>query len=172
MRHSAIVRKGNRRFAQTTAGVLLKEEPSRSFLSRRTLVPARQFIASPRSGQKSCPKLRPSLRRPAYVSYRRSALYSRLAMGCRPFEPHFKKTELNEERNSRPLDGAGHPRSPGRARSAQTERRTPRLEHFGLRPADLSGSAPETNARREKAASRAGTHRIEPEPDSTLGQYL
>jgi len=35
-------------------------------------------------------------------------------MGCRPFEPRFRKTELNEERNSRPLDGGGHPRPHGR----------------------------------------------------------
>ena len=93
-------------------------------------------------------------------------------MGCRPFEPRFRKTELNEERNSRPLDGGGHPRPPGRARPAQAERRNPRYERFGLRPADLSALSPETNAGREKATPRAGPHRIEPEPDSTLGQYL
>ena len=53
---------------------------------------------SPETGQKACPKLWSSFRRPAYVSYRRFALYSRLAMGCRPFEPRFRKTELNEEK--------------------------------------------------------------------------
>ena len=137
-----------------------------------TSLPPRQTIASPQSGQKACLKLRASFRRPAYVSYRRFALYSRLAMGCRPFEPRFRKTELNEERNTRPLNGGSHPRSSGRARPAQAERRSPRHERFGLRPADLSGPLSETHTGREKATPRAGPHRIEPEPDSTLGQYL
>ena len=137
-----------------------------------TVVLPRQSFASPKTRTKASPKLRVSFRRPAYVSYRRSALYSRLAMGCRPFEPRIRKTELNEERNTRSRNGGCHPRPSGRARPAQVERWTPWHERFGLHPTDLPEPAPETNAGREKAASRAGTHRIEPEPARTLGQYL
>jgi len=139
MRHSVIARRGNRRCAQITAGAILKDYSGTSSCSRRPVFHLGSPSHSSEAEQKVCPKLRASFRRPAYVSYRRFALYSRLAMGCRPFEPRFRKTELNEERNTRPLNGGSHPRSSGRARPVQAERWTPRHECFGLRPADLSG---------------------------------
>ena len=89
-----------------------------------------------------------------------------------PSNPDSGKQKQHEENRARPLGGGGHPRPSGRARPAQAERSPPRHERFGLRPADLSGPSSETNAGREKAASRSGTHRIEPEPARTLGQYL